>query len=268
MALLDIQKFDKKIDVSQLAAAVYGSLASLEDQLNQRSQIYVNADGVIPNGAAPNADFIATIAKDGKMALAIPQGKGSTRNLNITDLGGPYQTPLPLNFVGETTSTAVPSTTEYPNAGDYGFHNNTTLATPGQWYLAINVDGATIEYVDLFANGTFKTTNFVGVTTTAAAPTITEYPNNKDWGFHKNTAGGGVPDLYLAFNRSGVVENIPFNPDPFVNTQFLGKTVTTAVPSLTEYPNPNDWGFHNQTTGNKIWLTYNQAGTIFKVQLL
>lgn len=204
MPAFDIPKFDKGIDPGMLAGAVYSALASLEDQLNQRSQLHVNATGEIPNGTNPNADFLATIAKSGKMTLAIPQGKGVTRALNITDLGGPYQTPQPLHFVGLTTTTAVPSLTEFPNDGDWGFHNNT--AGPPFLYLAYNL-GGTVKFSPLDPVDPFVGTSFKGIISAAGGglggrPTVTNFPNNKDWGFFFDT---GLNKLWLTYNKSATI---------------------------------------------------------------
>jgi len=43
----------------------------------------------------------------------------------------------------------------------------------------------------------------VGFTTTSAAPTTTEYPNDKDCGIHKNTATG---DVTFAYNDGGTIK--------------------------------------------------------------
>lgn len=47
--------------------------------------------------------------------------------------------------------------------------------------------------------------NFKGFTTTAGAPSLTEYPANKDWGFHLNTGTGAV---VLAYNLSGTIKTV------------------------------------------------------------
>jgi hypothetical protein len=42
-------------------------------------------------------------------------------------------------------------------------------------------------------------------TSTAANPTTTEYPNDKDWGIHKNTASGAI---FLAHNNGGTIVSV------------------------------------------------------------
>lgn len=262
---LDITKFNKQSATLQdLATALFNSFNDLESQVNQQPTLAVNADGTFPAGLGAASSFLATIAKGGKMSLSIPLGKGTKRDLNITDLGGPYQAPLPLNFLGQTTSTSPPSVTEFPNEGDWGFHFNST--SPGFYYLAYNVDGATIEYVNLNTDGIFHTTNFVGRTTSTNPPSITEYPNNRDWGFHVDSSPSPY-DLYLAYNNGGTVENVPFNFDPFGNTQFLGRLSGSVPPTTANFPNPRDWGFFENTSTSALNLCFNDGGTLKKVTL-
>lgn len=42
-------------------------------------------------------------------------------------------------------------------------------------------------------------------TSTVADPTTTEYPNNGDWGIHKNTVSG---DVFITYNDSGVIKKL------------------------------------------------------------
>lgn len=46
----------------------------------------------------------------------------------------------------------------------------------------------------------------VGFTSSAAAATIAQYPNNKDFGIHKNTISNIVT---LCFNDNGNIKSIP-----------------------------------------------------------
>jgi hypothetical protein len=44
-----------------------------------------------------------------------------------------------------------------------------------------------------------------GYTTAAADPTVSQYPQSLDWGFHKNSSSG---NLYLVFNDGGVIKKV------------------------------------------------------------
>jgi hypothetical protein len=46
-------------------------------------------------------------------------------------------------------------------------------------------------------------------------------------------------------------------------TNFVGLKVSAAVPALTEFPNPNDWGFHFKTTATIAFqICYNYNGVL------
>lgn len=49
--------------------------------------------------------------------------------------------------------------------------------------------------------------------------------------------------------------------------QGLKRTSTSADPTTTEYPNDKDAGIHKNTTTSNVFLSYNDGGTIKKVQL-
>lgn len=101
--------------------------------------------------------------------------------------------------------------------------------------------------------------NFVGMTSSALPPSLTEFPNDKDWGFHSNTVG---PFYYFVLNIAGVLEIIPFNP--FLNTQYLGKITGAGAPSVGNFPLQNDWGFKNRTGTGQLYLAFNQTGAAVK----
>lgn len=185
---------------------MFASLTAIEEQLNNAGQVYVNNTDELPAGTKPDGDFFASIA-NGKMRLSIPRGKNTRRDLSIEDLGGPFEPPLAIHFVGRTSSTNPPTVTEFPNDGDWGFHVDTT----------------------------------------------------------------GTDTYYIAINYAGVVQYLSFTvpPDPFINTNFLGRVNRAAgvglfVPTVADFPNTNDWGFWHNTSNadTKIWLTYNVAGDI------
>lgn len=51
------------------------------------------------------------------------------------------------------------------------------------------------------------------------------------------------------------------------NHQGIKRTSTSADPTTTEYPNDKDAGIHKNTTSGNVYLSYNDGGTIKKVQL-
>lgn len=71
--------------------------------------------------------------------------------------------------------------------------------------------GSTVAKHELYSDGSIKQlagggdAKLVGLKSSAADPTTTEFPADKDWGLHKNTTSGAV---YLAFNDGGVVKKV------------------------------------------------------------
>lgn len=65
------------------------------------------------------------------------------------------------------------------------------------------------EAINLNADAgiTMNSTKFIGLIASGAPPTITEFPNDKDWGFHINTFDE-EKRLYIAFNDAGTMRAI------------------------------------------------------------
>lgn len=260
----DGSRFDKNTPIEQLASVVFDALNSLEVQLNAKPELHVNTKDHFPAGTKPGQDFLATIATDeDKMRLSIPLSKKTKRDFKIEDLGGPYQTPQPLHFLGMTSSAASPSLTEYPLDQDWGFHTDTTGPT---YYLVLNVAG--VLQITPFNPDPFLNTNFLGVQTAAGLPTVAQFPNNQDWGFWRDSSGA-VPNLYLVYNRSAVIEFAPF--EPFGNTQYLAQKSGVGIAPATvlaAFPTAGDFGFYLNTSTSRIYFVKNVGGaTIFKVEL-
>jgi len=96
-------------------------------------------------------------------------------------------------------------------SGGAGASSSAGAANGGSVYLdggqgygtGVNGDiyvGATRGYM-VFPGGL----RVIGYTTTASAPTTTEFPNDKDCGVHEDTGGGA---FYFAFNRSGTIYKV------------------------------------------------------------
>lgn len=47
----------------------------------------------------------------------------------------------------------------------------------------------------------------------------------------------------------------------------LSRTSSSSDPTTTQYPNDGDAGIHKNTSSGNIYLAYNNAGSIVKVQL-
>lgn len=74
----------------------------------------------------------------------------------------------------------------------------------GTLALTSQADGGIVQ-ADVDGLTTTETPSFAGInqlTSSAADPSISEYPNNKDWGIHKNTSSGII---YLSYNDNGSI---------------------------------------------------------------
>lgn len=51
------------------------------------------------------------------------------------------------------------------------------------------------------------------------------------------------------------------------STNFVGLKQSATLPSLVEFPNDNDWGFHLDTAFALMYLVYNRGGTLYKINI-
>lgn len=106
-------------DPSELIRVLKAIFDDLEDQLNDRAQIYATSGG-IPN-KLNKLDTVIT-ATPSKIGLSVFLGK-SFVTLVADMIGG--LTKHNTNFVGQITRTFAPSLSDFPNANDWGFYEHT-----------------------------------------------------------------------------------------------------------------------------------------------
>ena len=141
------------------------------------------------------------------------QGNGSTNLLHFTDTGATKM------FVGQTKGMFTNIGGDADSLGlrndvgniHFGFSNNSVMTLLSSGNLGI---GLTTPSEKLHVNGNARVdgnlilnnglTN-LGYTSSAAAPTTTELPTDKDYSIHKDTVGGTV---YLAYNDGGVIKTV------------------------------------------------------------
>lgn len=107
-----------------LVKLIRDTFADLEDQLNDRAQIYTSTDGRIPAGL--NRNDILVISFRGVISLLI-KNKNGFDTLTADMIGG-----LPArdtNYLGMQTGTAAPSLADFPEPNDWGFFRKTTAVT-------------------------------------------------------------------------------------------------------------------------------------------
>jgi hypothetical protein len=83
-----------------------------------------------------------------------------------------------------------------------------------------------------------------------------------------NLSASGGPVTTTGTLNVVLTDTPAFDTVEITGMKWLGKTVTRFPPSLTEYPNSNDAGFHEDEDAQKIYLAFNYEGTILSVELV
>lgn len=110
----------------------------LEDSLNSIPQIQPDLGQGYPRNAV------------GDLLLSQLQGNITFKFVTATNTSidvtiGPAITNLNTNYLGQTTTAALPTANEFPSSGNWGFHTNSLTS---KLYLSMNVNG-TIKKVEL-----------------------------------------------------------------------------------------------------------------------
>lgn len=138
---ISVKPLPRDIPAEDIVRHVREALTDLEDQLNQRGQIYVSTDGKIPAGL--NRSDVLIISNKGQISLLIKNKSNFDRLTAEMILG---LSAKGTTFKGVTTTGAAATVTEYPNSLDWGFHNRTG-GSPS-FSLVFNI-GAVIKSVAL-----------------------------------------------------------------------------------------------------------------------
>lgn len=107
----------------------------LEDQLNNRAQVYVSTNGRAPAGL--NKNDVLIIAFRGQISILIKSGT-TFQTLLASMLGGLMANGT--NFIGLKTDSIAPSIVHFPEDNDWGFFNRTG-GSPA-FLLVYNIGGA------------------------------------------------------------------------------------------------------------------------------
>lgn len=128
-----VRQLGKNTTPDNLVAQITSVLQDLEDQLNQRAQIYVSTDGRVPTNL--NRNDILVVAYKGNIGIQI-KGAKSYLALTASMLGG--LTTHGCNFLGILSGTTLPTLANFPNPGDFGFFNKTSSVV--HRYLCVNIN--------------------------------------------------------------------------------------------------------------------------------
>jgi len=93
------------------------------------------------------------------------------------------------------------------------------------------------------------------------------YPDQKVGDLLITQVSGNITFSFVVADNSRVAVTLgPAVTD--INSNYRGTTTTATLPSLTEYPNPGNWGFHVDSATSKVYIVYNLLGLIKKLELV
>lgn len=127
--------------LNDLTSRIRYILQDLEDQLNQRSQVYVSVNGTVPSNT--NSGDIVVVAYQGSIQFLV-RGVRDYTTMTAAMLGGLMA--LGTTFKGIQEGTAPPAVADFPKAGDFGFFHNSSAPS---WSLCVNFNGSVIKTVAL-----------------------------------------------------------------------------------------------------------------------
>lgn len=130
-----------------------------------------------------------------KLGGAVEIGSGSAREGLLTFAAGSFVEMYAWTGRGLKFYTNASLKATILSSGEFGIG----ISTPSE---KLHVNGNAQVDGDLILNNGL--TN-LGYTSSAAAPTTTELPTDKDYSIHKDTVGGTV---YLAYNDGGVIKTV------------------------------------------------------------
>lgn len=171
--------------------------------------------------SSTNANGHVNLAPNGSGQITIPNGSMSAPALALASApsaAGIGNTPAGFGLIHSATvytdlrvnalalrgGVATPGlSTDTPGLLPNFTDGDTGVGSAGSNQLSLIAGGVECVRVTTAGSVFGGGSNFKGFTTTAGAPSLTEYPANKDWGFHLNTGTGAV---VLAYNLSGTIK--------------------------------------------------------------
>lgn len=130
---VSVREIGTLTDLGEVLAALKSVFSDLEDQLNQRANIYVSTDGKVPSTLQRN-DFLV-VSYRGNISLYVKGARDFTA-LTAAMLGGLSRNGM--NFVGLVRDAINPDLSHFPNPGDFGFFFKTSVTV--HRYICVNID--------------------------------------------------------------------------------------------------------------------------------
>lgn len=167
MARIFLDSNLKGVAPEQLSAQLETLFQQLEDQINQGTEVVsiTDSEQKLPVGMQ-RGDLIFSLLL-GELRAGIFNGE----NIVYASFG---------SFTGAITDG------QHGTRGGGSLHTDATTSASGFMSAADKI----------------KSDHFKGDTSSAGAASLTEYPNNGDWGFHTDTGGGTYK---LAKNKGGTI---------------------------------------------------------------
>jgi len=182
------------------------STSTFEAGLESAGNMTVTSGGVvqvyssISNPGVDSESLKISVSDDGDATIAtVDEGAGSAGDII-------------LDAATVTLRKASAPTTEFTinaSGAEWDFRSNSRLYFPFNHFIGttsavFQISTEPNADLELLAGGTGRA-KINGPSETAADPTTIEYPNDGDWGIHRNTSSG---DVFLAFNDSGTIKKV------------------------------------------------------------
>jgi len=249
-ALVDIE------DPQEFRSALESNLRDLIDQLNSQTVTYTRLGSNSPYPLAPNPNDILYDYSTGSLRVAVFDGV----QWIYFDFG---------SFTGSITENQHGALGRVTTGGN-ALH---TVATTSQAGFESTSDKTKLDGIATGATNTPLSASTPATVTVAGAGSAGSSTSaSKADHAHPVTAlddtthgarGGGTLHADATTSVAGFLSSA----DKTKINYFLGRTSSASAPTTTEYPVSQNYGFHYNSTGPIRYFAWNDAGTVYSVQL-
>lgn len=121
--------------IARQVRALQSSIQSIQTQTNTAPGLFSNSGGKVALGVVPGS-LNAVRMPDGSISLDVADSSGFGSPVTI---GG--AAPSSSSYLPPQTHAGIPTTTQFPASGNFGWYKNTTT---GGWYFTLNFGGALV----------------------------------------------------------------------------------------------------------------------------
>lgn len=246
---------EKRLDA--FLGDVQSILQDLENQINANPAIWTRLGTNSPFPQAPQAKDVLLDYSSGSFRIGLYDGNEWVY-ITLASLDGSTITEDQHGALGRETTDGNPlhtsATTTEP--GFMSDSDKTKLDGIASGATATPLSNATPETQVLGDSGT------AGISTSASRSDH-KHPVTALSDITHGSRGGGT----LHADATTIASGFQNAADKVKSDHFLGKTTSTAAPSVTEYPASGDYGFHEDTMTSTRYWAYNDGGTVFSAVL-